>query len=475
MILRNKIIASTLLLFTACNSILDNPQPEDLIPIESAFNSISDIELSLLGAYSLLRDIELLPTLYPDFISDNARYTGFLPMGPNNIPFSPFDGRINEYWLQNFAIINQVNLVLQSLGENSAFGDSEKGTQLEGEALFLRAITYFEMVRLFSKPFGSNSTADLGLPLLSEPTTSKLEIRFPVRSTVADTYKMAIDDLQKASMLLPAWISRGRANKYAALAYLARIHFQQKNYEMAAMYASQVRTEGNFTLNDNPAFFYDEDGSPEEIWAIVHSPQEFSFLNRFTQTDFMVLSEDLILNGFPNLILPSQDSLLKSENLTLVDLRKRNLTFSDTLNTYCLKYSDPIASDDGPILRLAECLLIEAEAKVMLEGVNGESLELLNTIRRRSLKVIDSTGNVFTIGNAFIEYKETDFSSVEELIDAIVKERRIEYFFEGNRFHDLMRLGRAVRGINYDDDALRWPIPQSEIDANSNLIQNPGY
>ncbi len=147
----------------------------------------------------------------------------------------------------------------------------------------------------------------------------------------------------------------------------------------------------------------------------------------------------------------------------------------------CNKYENTWLDeeDDTPNARSAEFILMHAEALVHVNGINETSVELLNQIRRRSLRVIDENNNIIPGSDMLIDFSAEDFENVEELTEAIILERRIELAFEGNYFHDLMRLKRDVIGdqkvYSFDANELRLPIPQREMDANPNLVQNPGY
>jgi hypothetical protein len=126
------------------------------------------------------------------------------------------------------------------------------------------------------------------------------------------------------------------------------------------------------------------------------------------------------------------------------------------------------------LVRLATFYLMRAEALARTEGINQESLDLLNAIRTRAIRRVDSEG-VQSDASDVISYEAADFADADELIEAIILERRVELAFEGNRIHDLRRLQRDVRGVAWDADVLVFPIPQREIDANDQLVQNPGY
>ncbi|MEM9933924.1 MAG: RagB/SusD family nutrient uptake outer membrane protein, partial [Bacteroidota bacterium] len=106
------------------------------------------------------------------------------------------------------------------------------------------------------------------------------------------------------------------------------------------------------------------------------------------------------------------------------------------------------------------------------------SVDLLNEIRNRAIRTIDA-GGAEGDASAYVSYVVGDFASADELIEAIILERQVELAWEGNRFHDLNRLGRPMVNDRASSpsgaDNLVWPVPQRDIDANSNLVQNPGY
>src|SRR5699024_643069 len=126
-----------------------------------------------------------------------------------------------------------------------------------------------------------------------------------------------------------------------------------------------------------------------------------------------------------------------------------------------------------PVLRLSEMILTRAEGLAETNGVNQESIDLLNEIRTRAINVETEDGGA---GNqSLIEYTLADFQSKEELIDAILLERRVELAFEGHRKTDLQRRKMDVKEAAWDADKLVFPIPTSQMNSNKNICQNPGY
>lgn len=473
-----KLIISFLILtlLSSCNELLEKHSSRETVPAEEAFNRFEDVQLALLGAYTPLRNIPVQLMLFPDYITQNSDYIGPSTLDRDMviIPFSASAGRIIGFWDANYRAVNQANLVLKVLTDRPDLGEASERDRARGEALFLKGVAYFELLRIYSRPYGPNADADLGIPIMDLPTTSNTELLFPARSSVQETYNEAIRNFEEAADLLSAPFLSGRAHRFAALAYLARIAFQQRDYEMAAQYAQQTMA-GPFSLNETPREFFDNEGSREEIWVVTHTEQDGGQLAFRTRPGFAQLNEDLMVNGFGKILSQAQIQDLVDNELQYTDLRLSTLTRPNGNSTASIKYDDPLSADDTPMIRLPEMMLIRAESLVRLNGINAESLDLLNQIRRRAIRIFDEEGNEFPDGLSLIEYEASDFASVEGLIEAIILERRVEFFMEGNRFHDLMRLERPVQGFDFDADELRWPIPQAEIDANGNLVQNPGY
>jgi len=116
------------------------------------------------------------------------------------------------------------------------------------------------------------------------------------------------------------------------------------------------------------------------------------------------------------------------------------LISSDTVLTNKYENSWLENKDDTPVARLAEFLLMRAEALVRIEGVNQESLDLLNQVRKRSIRIIDGNLEEIPFGSNLISFGLADFIASEDFIEAVILEEQVELAFEGNRFHDLMRL-----------------------------------
>jgi hypothetical protein len=474
--------ALSLFLGASCTDFLTELDPFQSLPSSAAFSSAADLETALVGAYDALQNSDLGANglaLNANILSDNGLWEGSFPSYIDifNRQMVALNPEVLGMWRWGYRAINQANLVIANLDNIEA--DQAEINRLRGEALFLRGMIHFEMVRYYGQPWGASSTSDLGIPIMTTPVLFGPDITFPVRNTIAQVYAQVIMDLTEVASLLPATGAYGRANGTAAKGYLAEVAFQQRDYPLAATLANEVITAGYMLMPSPVEIFTATAGSSEEIFAVVNTAQDNPGVNGSLATFHhvngrggdVVVSNDLRINGYQAIITAAQLAAVGAD--TLIDLRSSALTSNGIVNIE--KYEDfTNNSDDLILVRLATFYLMRAEALARTTGINEESIMLLNTIRNRSIRRVDVDG-VRAPAPAIVSYQAADFATPAELIEAIILERRVELAFEGNRLHDLRRLERDVRGVAFNADVLLFPIPQREVDANQNLVQNPGY
>lgn len=477
--------AFALFLGASCTDFITDLEPAQSLPSSAAFSDLSGLQTALIGAYDALQSSDLGATgfaINANVLSDNAEWRGSFPsyIDMYNRELAAPNGEVGGMWAQGYLALNQANLVIQGVDivDDPALTADIKD-QLKGEALFLRGMIHFEMVRYFGKPWGASSTSDLGIPVMTSAVDESTDITFPTRNTVAEVYTQAIADLTEAASLLDPTGVRGRANGTAATAYLAEIAFQQRDYPQAATLANTVINAG-YDLTPNPEDPFISEGSSEEIFAVISTTQDNPGVNGSLATFHhingrggdVVVNTDLKENGY-GAIIPAAQQAEAPAGSTLVDLRATRLTSNGIFNVE--KYEDFTNNADDLILnRTATFYLMRAEALARQNGINEESLMLLNAIRNRSIRLVAADGTE-SDASAIVSYEAADFANADALIEAIILERRVELAFEGNRLHDLRRLQRPVRGVAFDADNLLFPIPQREVDANAMLVQNPGY
>ncbi|GJM31155.1 MAG: membrane protein [Saprospiraceae bacterium] len=480
----------------SCNKVLEDIQPKDQLPIAAAFNSIEELEAALVGTYDALQNPDLAGRsllFFSDLLSGNIRSVvsaDLLEIA--NLEMNTNNSFIADFWIRAYQAINQLNLILSSLpvvAHQDGTADTTRVERMEGEAQFLRGLLYFELVRFFGQPYGSDIHPDLGVPLLLNPITSQENLSFTARASIAEVYQQIIKDFNVALPLLPEInpMGRGRANQFVVLAYLARVAFQQEQYGLAAQYCDTLLADGKYTLTPEPADFFVDEGSSEEIWTVISTPEDdlgFMGLTAFyhPNSGTGTITQNLKMYGYNAIATEAQlaaqlDALPSAQ---LIDLRYYggpffNPSLISADSNFTLKYEDADNyADDAPMVRLAEFLLMRAEIRAR-DGEITTAIELLNQVRQRALRLVDDQGGLIPNGEQFFLFNPDDFSNMEALLEIIHRERRVELAFEGNYFHDLMRRRADVQGLPYDAEALRFPIPQREIDVNPNLVQNPGY
>ncbi|MBD3749835.1 MAG: RagB/SusD family nutrient uptake outer membrane protein [Sphingobacteriales bacterium] len=427
-----------------------NIQPTQSIDQSKALLTSGDVMVALNGAYSALGSADLYGGrvfLEADFLGDNGyidwsgTYQGLTQIINKAIPAN--NGFVNSVWADGYSTINDVNNVLANLDKvNVTSRDA-----VEGQAKFIRGAVYFDLVRMFGKAYNDGDpTTNLGVPLVLTPTQGVDASNNVSRATVAAVYTQAITDLKDAEAKLPA--SNGFfASKYAAAAMLSRVYLQMGDYTNAATEANTVIESGKFSLTADyvDAFplkgFSAGGNTSEDIFAMQVTTQTgFNGFNEFYDSgDYAGRGDAAITDAWVN-TYESGDQRL-------------NTYFVSGGSNFIGKFSNPYGNVS--IIRLAEMYLTRAEANLRLGGVpigGVTPTDDLTTIRTR-----------------------VGLAPVIATLPIILNERAHELAFEGFFLHDAKRTQTNIGNIAWNDNKLVFPIPQREMDANPNLVQNPGY
>lgn len=430
----------TILFLGSCN-VLD-VEPTNSIPESEAYKSKSDIQRGILGAYDAMQSLSYYGLTYltfADLLSDdlinppNATAASYREV--DNNAALPENSSIEGIWNAIYSALNVTNKVIAVVPTLSFLSQEEKDKAL-GELYFLRALHHFNLVNYFG-----------GVPLKITPTIGLTNINAP-RNTVSEVYDQIFSDLLEASKLIPEGTSSVRANKNTVNALLARVYLYHKDYAKAEEYASKVIDAKRYSLlKDYKSIF--KDNSAESIFEIDFTPLD---RNRVAQYFY-----PLTLNGRGE-VAPASTFY---QSYDPEDIRLTDIFGLSGTTPYVKKYSDLATGGDNIIiLRLGEMYLIRAEARAN-QGKITESLVDLNQIRTRA------------------GLKDIVALDKNDVLLAVERERGFELAYEGHRWFDLTRTNRAkdvVPTVNNINQYL-MPIPQSELNANSNtgMIQNPGY
>lgn len=450
------LIIGLVIALSSCDSLLDVDSVNN-VETDVALKTSKDVEALMVSAYNSLGDGDLLggnlqrdAELIADV--DELLWDGTFaePRQIWNKDILITNTQIEDTWLDGYRTINICNTVLANLDLVS----DNKAETVEGEARFIRATMYFELVKVFARTWtdteGTPAT-NPGVPIITEPTTLE---RVP-RSSVAEVYALIIEDLTEAKNLLPE-VNSFFATTYSASAMLSRVYLMQNDYANAALEANTVIESGEFeligngkyeTVFNNTARTSDresnQNATTEDVFAIqVTNQSGINNLNTFYATsDFGGRGDIYILQ--PHIDLYEEDD----ERLEM---------FYDYDEEEGIANTGKFTNRFGnvPVIRLAEMYLTRAEANFR-EGtsVGATPLEDVNTIRNRV--GLSSLGVV--------------------TLDDILHERQLELAFEGQRIHDLKRTQSPVGSLDYNDPSLIYPIPVRERIINPDLEQNEGY
>jgi hypothetical protein len=439
--------AALLLLASGCQKKLD-VTPKQSVDVQDALSTSSGVLTALNGAYADLGNAYFFggdTYLYSDLLADageirwNGTYAGLTQIYNKSIPVN--NSFVANTWLQGYRVINDVNNVLNALN----VVDAAQRDRVEGEAKFIRGSVYFELVRLFAKAWNDGNPANNpGVPLVLTPTTGITEASKVKRNSVAEVYAQVIKDLSDAEAKLPT-ANGFYATKYSAAGMLARVYLQKADYSNAANEANTVISSGRYSLASSYASAF-----PYSASAQVPNTSEDVFAMQVTTTQG---SNDLYTFYSPT---SRGDIDIRAAHLALYENGDQRKTFFTNSggSVYTSKYLSHYANVQ--IIRLAEMYLIRAEANFRLGTAVGDTpLNDINRIRNRS--------------------GLPSLTAADLTLSKILMERKLELAFEGASLHDIKRTQGSVGTLPWNSPKLILPIPDREIIANPNLVQNEGY
>ncbi|WP_194774275.1 RagB/SusD family nutrient uptake outer membrane protein [Pararhodonellum marinum] len=438
------ILFVSFLTVSSCNIL--EPDPLTSLDANEALVDGASANAILLGAYSRMQNIYyygLEYVLNNDLIADNAVYQGFfdnqLEIDQRAVPFTNLF--VTQAWPNIYRVISIANLLISEAPgiEDPLFSNRDR---VIGEAHAIRALAYFDLLRLYGEFYDPSSR--FGLPLFLEPIENNDFNLIPnlPRSTVAETYNQILSDLNEGISRLEGFNDRGRVNFWAALSLRARISLYQENYTQAFQDADRVISEGPFSLLDNVFDIYEAtEPTAESIFEVEYNDQDQSSFNTYIiRRDEYNVDTDLL------------------EAFEEGDDRAELFSFSRNANRSS-KYPDNTNANNAKVFRLAELYFIRSEAAVFRDNNPNAGTEDLNMIRSRA--------GLGDLGN---------FASINDYIDALLQERRVELNYEGHRFYDLVRFDKIDEVLGMPDFRKVFPIPRDELQVSDGILeQNPGY
>lgn len=449
-------------------------EPQQSVSTDAAFESLGDFQNAVVGLYSGLQSGSYYGRNFPALM-DNASDNGNIPDGAGarltiyyTLDLNPTNTTVSN-WTQAYNVIGRANQVINRIADVA--GDQTTKDQLQAEALFVRALAHFDLMRIYAQDY--NFTADqshLGIPYVTSN-----EIGTPARETTGTVFTNIIADLDAAEGLMnnATSLNASRASEMSVVALRARVYLYMGDYTNALADANNVINNGGYTLGSyNVSTTTDGNGDSFDIideWATA-TPRSEDILNIYVNN-----TNDSNYPGLEGLAsiynrpdgygdLGPSDDIVNFYDVN--DLRNNWYR-----NIGGVNFSTKYPGNDGntrffnyPVLRLSEMILIQAEC-LARSGQDAAAQTAVNLITSRAnAPAISSTGNT--------------------LLQEILDERRRELAFEGHRYGDIKRLQIDInRGtgctltngncdIPYGDKLFAWPIPQEEIDANPNMVQD---
>ena len=470
-------------LASSCNKQLDELRPHNVIFEDIQFERPEGYSKAVVGAYNLVAGGAVASSFnYNDmliFLSEakgNTIRALDAEVNKNTDVFNYINSSTKdrshtyEFWRGSYTVLLHLNKIL---GHVKAGETNPEILQAKAEALFLRAYVYFNLVRLYGKPYHQSPGESLGVMLVLDDKVSP-ELA-PKRASVQQVYSQIVNDLETAAPLFTQKKSNSYGSKYAAYALLSRVYLYMGGTvenpvananQKAADYADKVIKEGGYQLLQDQAYidYYKTNNinNKEDIFAVNTEYSQGLISNYFAMPTQINYTGGLYRPS-PYLL-----SLLEAGD-------KRNSFYvnnvtpgypDDTraVSKYMIRYQSLYSNSPFRYLRLAEMYLNRAEAYAKLNKA-ADALSDFNIIRQRA----GLTALAGLEGRA--------------LINEILKQRKLELAFEGHASYDEFRNGlpmvrnyksggSAELNIGPTDKKIIMQVPEEEIIANPNLVQN---
>jgi hypothetical protein len=442
------------ILLSACEKL--EVKPPDLVDPSVAIKTEQDVKDLLNGCYTVLRDdgfmggqVQITSELMSDLVNGvplTGDYLNIFNFNTTGI------GTINTQYTKPYAIIQRANNTLENLSLVTS-SDASKNN-IEGQARFMRALSYFEMVKLFTQPWGFTPNNDhLGLVI---KTKSDLETALP-RATVKEVYDLILSDLTTAQAILPVTNGNYPTN-FSAKAILAKVYFQMNKFDSAYKYADQVIASGQFSFDNTAAFItnrFNTVKSSEAIVWIVYEPTWTGSFGRLGSNPDQSMSITITKTAY------------ESGALNLND--RRRAWYKDSLITASQNHIYSIRKYPKlfvlPLIHVTEMKLIRAESAAELGQNLATAITDINDITNRAYG-----GTMTALPGG---------SSAATIKARVRSERPLEMVFEsGDRLQQIKRIGAkgetsASRMAPWNCKGMVLQFPAVETNVNSQFVQNP--
>lgn len=483
----NRIIIFGLLIFltTSCGEdFLDRSDP-GVLTWDKLYHSTDDFKAALAGCYQSIMGPGTDNIYFGDITSDNTYISRYQPSGAmpdiDKLVVSAQNGELDAYWANNYATIERVNMLIDKL-ENSSIADHDKKVFV-AEAKFLRAYSYFNLVRVFGGVPIYEQLVDIAV-IYETPRSSEEQVLDLVISDLNEA--MNIDSYRTSEDLAAAG---GKASTTAAKTLLGKVYMWKKDFVNAESTLYDIITNSGKQLEDLSVLYDPDNPFNREIIFSINYERVNGFGSPFVTATIPYNSP---IGIYPNVTQKGGAGAFMIEpyivkKFTPGDKRAElidtlifdNLGILDT-NIFSRKYVDTLTTfnywsgSNTIILRYADVLLMYAEA-LNENNKTVQAYPYINQVRNRA-----------GIGDLPEGY------SKEQMFEALAEERQKEFLLEGDRWFDLIFRGidflkqemnkyiphaylEQNRIIQVKDNSLLFPIPETQRQVKPILDQNPGY
>ena len=450
------------LLMTSCGDSFFDLEPASSVTIDKVYKTASDYNVAVIGCYAKLQSQVNFYTECCEYRSDNLSL-GAPTAGTqdrydiDHFTEKPSNGILSSYWANFNNNVYRCNLLLDQI-DGANFAENLK-KQYKGEAMFIRALNYFNMYRIWG-----------GVPA-TKHVVSAAEALKVARYSDEQMFDLIAGDLKEIvdNNYLPENYSSadmGRATSGAAKALLGKVYLTFHKWTEAKDILSQLIGKYQLVSPIAQVFNVDNKNNNEIIFA-VHFNKEIegeghSYWYNLTNASDDTNQTSSLLNTFP-----TGDT--RKDLITYVQVEKTVRLMNKFYDTKSPTFKT--VGNDQILLRYADVLLMYAEAlnEIQYDASEGSlALKYLNAVRQRA-------------GISNLTAKQ--LATQEKFRKGILVERQREFPYEGQRWFDLVRMGfaksvMAENGVEIKDYQLLFPIPQQEIEKVGNksiLWQNPGY
>ncbi len=452
------ILAAMLAGSVSCNKILEQ-EPQSSLDANTAYSTRQGVEAGLRGIYDALQSgnyYGLRYQLFADMTADNINHTGTFPSFAQifNKQILADNVELTNMWNTIYNGINRANNIIAS-AEKITDPAFNKGNAI-GEARFLRALMYHDLIRYYGGSEAGYNKGGVGVPLFSTPTLTPTDAAPKAKATEAEVNEQILADLDFAIENLTG-VAISRANVNAANALKARVELYNGNWSAAEAAATAVIEKlGTGPLgglsDDYRSLWSKKNVTPESILELPFYIDDANAIAFFYFPGGNGGRNEVTSSAALGSAHEAGDRRLPVNVSVLDNTSDPRIPANKTLKAF------RVAGDDNVILiRLAEVYLIRAEARARQGNVEGAQDDL-DVVRNRA------------------GLEDTPADTQDELLTAILAERRVELAHEGHRWFDLRRYNMIEDlGITESFRAL-WPIPLREVQTSGGIVeQNDGY